>query len=68
MNDGVGEGPLLFDVEPELPHPVRRSASEEEDNVRIKTRPAPKALLVKTRMTVKGPWSPPIRDKGGQGL
>jgi hypothetical protein len=68
MNDGLGEGLLVFEVEPELPHPVRRSASEEEDNTRIKTRPAPRALLAKTRITVKVPWSPPIRDNGGQGL
>jgi len=68
MNDGVGEGLLLFEVEPELPHPVRRSASEEEDNARIKRRPARRALLSKARITEKVPWSPPIRGKGEQGL
>ena len=68
MNDGLGEGLLLFEVEPELPHPVRRSASEEEDNTRIKTRPVPRALLAKIRITVKVPRSPHIRDNGGQEL
>jgi len=45
MNEGLGEGLLVFEVEPELPHPVRRSASEEEDNTRIKTRPSSQGAL-----------------------
>jgi hypothetical protein len=60
MNDELGEGLLLFEVEPELPQPVRRSANE-ENNARIKRRPARTALLAKTRITVKAPWSPPVR-------
>ena len=61
MNDEVGEGLLLFEVEPELPQPVRRSANE-ENNAGIKRRLARTARLAKTPITVKAPWSPPVRD------
>jgi hypothetical protein len=54
----VGVGLLVFEVEP--PQPVRRTANE-ENNAGIKRRPARTALLAKTRITVKAPWSPPVR-------
>jgi hypothetical protein len=62
MDDGLGGGLLLLVGEPELPHPVKRSASEEENNARVKTRSVRRALFAKARITVKVPWPPPKRQ------